>query len=42
MREEFKDKDEELPAEVVDLLLQAILRRKAEIEHGTIVSVRAH
>jgi hypothetical protein len=42
MREEFKDKDDELPAEFVDLLLQAILARKAEIEHGTIASVRAH
>jgi hypothetical protein len=42
MRDEFKEKDDELPAQVVDLILQAILARKAEIEHGTIVSVRAH
>jgi len=42
MREEFKDKGDELPAEVVDLLLQAVLSRKSEIERGTTVSVRSH
>jgi hypothetical protein len=42
MREEFKDKEDELPAEVVDLLLQAVLSRKSEIERGTTVSVRSH
>jgi hypothetical protein len=42
MREEFKDKGDELPAEVVDLLLQAVLNRKSEIERGTTVSVRSH
>jgi hypothetical protein len=42
MREEFKDKDDELPAQVVDLILQAVLARKAEIEHGTALSGRSH
>jgi hypothetical protein len=43
MRDEFKHQDdEELPTEVVDVLLEAILLRRGEIERGGAVSVRRH
>jgi hypothetical protein len=37
MREQLEDGT--LPVEIVDMVLRSILRRKAEIEYGVVVSV---